>query len=164
MISLATASLLATLLLMQPRMLLAFAARAHWLMLSIRTTRSFSAKLDPRGLRAVWCSCKTTFIIFRSLWRSGDALNDGCKISVSPVFRKGKDNPRNYMPVSLTSFPGKTLEHIPVGAVSCLWRTRWLRTLVFVLLRVNHFGKPDCLRILGTGITQHEEDIFGGWQ
>jgi len=33
--------------------------------------------------------------------------------NVTPVFKKGKkEDPGNYMPVSLTSIPGKMLEHL----------------------------------------------------
>jgi len=52
-------------------------------------------------------------IIFERSWRTGEVPEDWRKASVTPVFRKGKnEDPGNYRPVSLTSIPGKMMEQI----------------------------------------------------
>ncbi|CAM5088467.1 unnamed protein product [Eretmochelys imbricata] len=52
-------------------------------------------------------------IIFENSWRSGEVPDNWKKANVVPIFKKGKkDDPGNYRPGSLTSVPGKIMEHV----------------------------------------------------
>ena len=54
-------------------------------------------------------------IIFERSWRTGEVPEDWRKASVTLVFKKGKkEDLENRRPVSLTSIPGKVMEHLVV--------------------------------------------------
>ena len=54
-------------------------------------------------------------IIFQWSWESGEVPVNWKLATVVPVFRKGKEDPDNYMLVSLTSVPGKIMEKVILG-------------------------------------------------
>jgi len=58
------------------------------------------------------------FIIFERSWRTGEVPEDWRKPNVTPVFKKGKEDPGNYRPVSLTSVPGKAMEQLILDIIS----------------------------------------------
>lgn len=49
------------------------------------------------------------FIIYESFQRMGEVSVDWRKASITPVFRKGKEDSGNYSPVNLTSASGKEM-------------------------------------------------------
>jgi len=61
---------------------------------------------------------ETLSIIFERSWRTGEVPKDWRKASVTPVFKKGKEDPGNYRPVSLTSSPGKVMEQLILDSIS----------------------------------------------
>jgi len=56
-------------------------------------------------------------IISERSWRTGEVPEDWSKASVTPAFKKGKKNPGNYRPVSLTCIPGKMMEQLILDVI-----------------------------------------------
>ncbi|KAJ7397534.1 RNA-directed DNA polymerase from mobile element jockey-like protein [Pitangus sulphuratus] len=57
-------------------------------------------------------------IIFEMPWQSEEVPGNWKKANIIPVFKKGKKDPGNYRPVSLTSVPGKVMEQLILDAIS----------------------------------------------
>jgi len=62
---------------------------------------------------------KPLSIIFERSWRTGELPEDWRKARVTPAVKNGKkDDPGNYRPISLTSFPGKVMEQLILDIIS----------------------------------------------
>ncbi|CAM5121725.1 unnamed protein product [Eretmochelys imbricata] len=52
-------------------------------------------------------------VISENSWRLGEVPDNWKKANIVPIFKKGQnEDPGNYRPVSLTSVPGKIMEHV----------------------------------------------------
>ncbi|KFP91189.1 hypothetical protein N311_01095, partial [Apaloderma vittatum] len=76
--------------------------------------------MHPRVLRElVEVIAGPLSIIFAKSWEKGEKSEDWRKANITPVFKKGKkEDPGNYRQVSLTSIPGKLMEHLNLGAIT----------------------------------------------
>ncbi|GAB0181909.1 mitochondrial enolase superfamily member 1 [Grus japonensis] len=76
--------------------------------------------MHPRVLRELAdVIVRPLSIIFERSWRAGEVPGHWRKASVTPVFKKSKEEDRqNYRTVSLTSIPGKVMEQIILGVMS----------------------------------------------
>jgi len=74
--------------------------------------------IHPRVLRELAEELvKPLSIIYQQSWVTGEVPDDWRIASVTPIYKKGrKEDPGNYMPVSLASVPGKIMEWFILSA------------------------------------------------
>lgn len=62
---------------------------------------------------------------FSKSWRSGEALRDGRRANIAPLFPKGhEDDPRSYRLASAASVPGEIMERVLLRHISGQRRKR----------------------------------------
>jgi len=75
--------------------------------------------MHPQVLRELaYVIAKPLSIIFETSWRTREVPKNWRKANITPVFKKGKEDPGNYRPVSLTSIPGRVMQHFILGVIS----------------------------------------------
>ncbi|KFQ20030.1 hypothetical protein N332_13028, partial [Mesitornis unicolor] len=76
--------------------------------------------IHPRVLRELAEEpAKPLPVIYQQSWLTGVVPVNWRLANVTPIYKKGwKEDPGNYRPVSLTSVPGKVMEHIILNAVT----------------------------------------------
>ena len=66
-----------------------------------------------------WLTFKQHFFQAQDqFWKIREVSEDWRKANITPVFKKGKEDPGNYKPVSLNSMPEKVTEQIILDVIS----------------------------------------------
>lgn len=81
--------------------------------------------MHPRALREqVDTKARPFMIIIERFWGSSELPEDWKKANLTPIFKKDKEDPGNYLQAGLTSVPGELIECFIIEAVSSTWLTK----------------------------------------